>query len=120
MDSHVEAWFGSASTSNLYLSVVTVLELEMGCLRIERRDRAQGKVLRSWIQGNVLPAFSGRILTIDIPIAIRCATLHVPNPCSDRDALIAATALVHGLTLVTRNTSDFLSTGVPLLNPWQI
>lgn len=119
MDPRVEAWFRSVSSSNLYLSVVTVLELEICCLQIERRDTAQGKVLRSWLQDHVLPAFSGRILAIDIPVATRCAALHVPNPRSDRDALIAATALVHTMTVVTRNTSDFESTGVALMDPWQ-
>ena len=119
MDSRVEAWFRSVSGPNLYLSVVTILELEIGCLQIERRDAAQGKVLRSWIQNHVLPAFSGRILAVDLSIALRCAALHVPNRCSDRDALLAATALVHGMTVVTRNTVDFESTGVELLNPWK-
>lgn len=119
MDSRVEAWFRSVPGANLYLSVVTILELEIGCLQIERRDAAQGKVLRSWIQNHVLPAFSGRILSVDLSIALRCAALHVPNRCSDRDALIAATALVHGMTIVTRNTVDFESTGVELLNPWK-
>ncbi|HEX4032187.1 MAG TPA: hypothetical protein VHX20_17620 [Terracidiphilus sp.] len=69
---------------------------------MERRDPAQGKVLGSWIQNRVLPVFAGRILAVDIPIALRCATLHVPNPCSDRDALIAATALVHSMTVITQ------------------
>lgn len=87
-------------------------------LIVERRDLAQGALLRAWLQERVLPAFEGRILPIDTPVARRCAALHAPNPASDRDALIAATALVHGLTVVTRNTADFIATGARLLNPW--
>ena len=67
----------------------------------------------------MLPTFSGHILAIDPAVAQRCATLHVPNPRSDRDALIAATALVHGLTVATRNVADFERTGVCVLNPWE-
>jgi toxin FitB len=101
------------------LSVVSVLELEIEILLVERRDRNQGAILRAWIDGHVLPSFSGRILAIDPAVAQRCASLHVPNPRSDRDALIAATALVHGMTVVTRNVSDFQATGVAVVNPWQ-
>jgi toxin FitB len=115
----VKAWLGSVPASSLYLSAITVLELEIGCLRLERRDPAQGKTLRTWIDKLVLPAFAGRILPIDAPVALRCAALHVPNPPAERDALIAATALVHGMTVVTRDTADFASTGARLLNPWQ-
>jgi toxin FitB len=115
----VKAWLASVPASSLYLSSITVLELEIGCLRLERRDPAQGKILRTWIENLVLPTFGSRILPVDVPVALRCAALHVPNPPSERDALIAATALVHGMTVVTRNTADFASTGARLLNPWQ-
>jgi hypothetical protein len=71
------------------------------------------------MNGQVLPAYFGRILPIDVQVAVRCGALHVPDRRSDRDALIAATALVHGMTVATRNTSDFQATGVTLLNPWQ-
>lgn len=118
-DRNVIAWAKSIPPSNQYLSVITILELEIGILRLERRDPRQGKVFRSWLQGHVLPAFNGRILEIDFNAAVRCAALHVPNPCSYRDSLIAATALIHGMTVVTRNVSDFASTGVALLNPWE-
>jgi hypothetical protein len=103
----------------MFLSAISVLELEMGVLLVERRDRSQGQRLRSWLDYQVLPAFSERILPIDTQVALRCAALHVPNPQAERDALLAATALVHGMTVATRNTSDFLATGVPLLDPWQ-
>jgi len=120
---NVKKWAEPLPTSSLCISVISLLELEIGILLIgqrgkDRRDKEQGAILRAWMDGHVLPAFSGRILAIDTAVAQRCATLHVPNPRSDRDALIAATALVHGLTVVTRNTADFERTGVPVLNPW--
>jgi predicted nucleic acid-binding protein len=120
-DKNVTAWAESVVPSSLFLSAITVLELELGVLLMERRDHAQGAsgaILRSWMDGHVLPAFAGRILPIDAPIARRCAELHVPDPKSERDAFIAATALVHGMTVVTRNVDDFTSTDVAVLNPW--
>jgi hypothetical protein len=95
-----------------------VQELELGVLRIERRDTAQGSLLRLWLDHHVLPAFAGRILAVDTAVALRSARLHVPDRQSERDCLIAATALVHGMTVVTRNLGDFAAAGVPLLNPW--
>ena len=111
-------WAESVPVSNLFLSVITILELETGILLAERRDPSQGAVLRSWFNSHVLPAFSERILPLDVAVAQRCAKLHVPDPQSDRDAIIAATALVHGMTVVTRNVSDFEQSGVEILNPW--
>jgi toxin FitB len=115
----VVKWAHSVAASSLFVSVITVLEIEVGVLQIERRDAKQGAVLRRWLTQQVLPSFDERVLAVDLVIAQRCALLHVPNPQADRDALIAATALVHGMTVVTRNTADFLATGVKLLNPWQ-
>jgi toxin FitB len=115
----VRIWAQALPPASLYLSVVSILELEIGILLVERRDRKQGGILRAWMDGHVLPSFSGRILAIDTVVAQRCAALHVPNPRSDRDALIAATALVHGMTVVSRNVSDFQPTGVAVVNPWQ-
>lgn len=117
-DKNVKAWADSISATSLFLSVITILELETGILLIERRDPMQGAVLRTWLDGHVLPAFSGRILPIDVAVAQRCAKLHVPDPRADRDSLIAATALVHGMTVVTRNVADFERTGVEIFNPW--
>jgi predicted nucleic acid-binding protein len=116
---HVRAWAKEVLPSTLFLSAITILELEVGILRMERRDVSQAALLRSWLENHVLHAFEGRILAVDIPIARRCAAMHVPTPCSDRDALIAGTALVHRMTVVTRNVSDFEATGAPILNPWQ-
>jgi len=104
--------------SSLFLSAITILELETGVLLIERRDPGQGAILRAWLDGHVLPAFSGRVLFVATAVAQCCARLHVPDPRAERNALIAATALVHGMTVVTRNVADFEATGVPTLNPW--
>ena len=115
---NVRKWAEPLPSASLYISVVSVLELEIGILLVDRRDKQQGAILRAWMDGHVLPTFSSRILAIDTAVAQRCATLHVPNPRSDRDALIAATALVHGLTVATRNVADFERTGVGVVNPW--
>jgi len=117
-DPRVSAWSDAIAPDDLFLSAVTVLELEAGVLTMERRDTVQGAVLRRWLDNKVLPSFSGRILPVDTAIALRCARLHVPNPKPERDAMIAATALVKHLIVVTRNVSDFQQMGVDLLNPW--
>lgn len=117
-DQNVTKWAQPLPSATLYISVISLLELEIGILLMERRDKEQGAILRAWINRHVLPTFSGRILAIDTTVAQRCAALHVPNPRSDRDALIAATALVHGLTVATRNVADFEGMGVDVLNPW--
>jgi hypothetical protein len=117
-DSHVADWADSIDAADLYLSVITIQELEMGVLLAERRDPSQGAVFRAWLNGHVLPAFDGRILAVDLAVAQRSAQLHVPNPRPVRDGLIAATALVHGMMIVTRNVGDFEPTGVSTLNPW--
>ncbi len=114
----VTAWAAEIPAGSLYLSAITLLELEMGVLQVERRDAAQGAIMRAWLDGNVLPAFAGRVLAVDAAVALQCARLHVPDRLSERDALIAATALVHGMTVVTRNVADFQASEVPLLNPW--
>jgi hypothetical protein len=104
--------------ADLFLSVVAVQELDIGVLLAECRDPVQGAMLRAWLGGHVLPAFAGRILVVDAAIAQRSARLHGPDPRPLRDGLIAATALVHGMTVVTRNVTDFAPTGVPTLDPW--
>jgi len=117
-DAKVAAWADSVQPSDLFLSAITILEIESGALIVERRDKAQGALLRAWIDQKVLPAFAGRILPVDTAVAHRCARLHVPDPRAERDALIAATALVHRLTLATRNVADFEPMGVELFDPW--
>ena len=117
-DRHVAKWADSLDAADLYISVITVQELEVGVLLAERGDPSQGAVLRAWLNDHVLPAFNDRILTVDVAVAQRSARLHVPNPRPVRDGLIAATALVHGMTVVTRNVAGFEPTGVAVLNPW--
>ena len=118
-DRHVAKWADSLDAADLYISVITVQELEVGVLLAERRDPSQGAVLRAWLNDHALPAFNDRILTVDVAVAQRSARLHVPNPRPVRDGLIAATALVHGMTVVTRNVAGFEPTGVAVLNPWE-
>lgn len=118
-DPGVAAWADGVDASSLFLSAITLHELELGVLLAERRDPTQGVLLRHWLQQAVVPAFAGRILAVDAAVAQRSAALHVPDPKPFRDGLIAATALVHSLVVVTRNLADFEATGVPLLNPWQ-
>ncbi len=117
-DSHVVSWAQAQDASDLYLSVVTIQELEIGVLLIERKNPSQGAYLRHWLNEQVFPAFVGKILPIDQKVALKSAALHVPNPKPIRDGLIAATALVHGMTVVTRNVGDFESTGVKIVDPW--
>lgn len=117
-DGAVTAWAAGITPTAMFLSVIGVLELESGVLLVERRDPAQGALLRTWMNGHLLPAFAGRILPVDLAVALCCARLHVPDPKAERDALIAATAITHGLTVVTRNTRDFGAIPVPLFNPW--
>lgn len=118
-DARVAAWADSVDAAELYLSVISLQELEIGVLLAERKDAAQGAIFRTWLTQHVLPAFAGRILDVDTAVALRSARLHVPDPRPVRDGLIAATALVHGMTVVTRNEGDFTPTGVRLLNPWK-
>ena len=118
-DLNLVAWAQSVDAADLFVSAITLMELELGVLSIERKDASQGAMLRSWLEQHVLPEFSRRTLPIDTAVALRCARLHVPDKRGERDALIAATALVHGMTLVTRNVDDFKPTGVTILNPWE-
>ncbi len=117
-DRRVEAWARSVPQASLYVSAITILELEVGVRSMLRRDAAQGAALRDWMDRNVLPAFKGRVLPLDTEVALCCAELHVPDRMSDHDAIVAATALHHGMIVVTRNTVDFERSGVRLLNPW--
>ncbi len=118
-DIRVAAWADSVETVDLFLSVISIEELEIGVLLAERRDPTRGAVLRVWLDRHVLPAFAGRILSLDAAIARSSARLHVPDPRPLRDAFIVATASAHGMTVVTRNVRDFEATGVPMLDPWE-
>lgn len=118
-DKNVTAWAAGASAASMFVSVITVQELEIGVLLAERRDPSQGEVLRRWLERQVLPAFGERILPVDTAVARRSAAFHIPDPRPVRDSLIAATALVHGLAVVTRNVVDFEPMGAEIIDPWQ-
>lgn len=119
-DPAVVAWARSVPAYKLYISAITLLEIETGILRLERRDPEQAAPLRNWLEVHVMSAFAGRVLSVDGAVAKRCARLHVPDRSNECDALIAATALVHDMTVVTRNTRDFAFSGAPVLNPWEL
>lgn len=115
----VVAWASAVPTIHLYVSAISLHELEHGVLLAERADPEKGQMLRHWLDGSVIPAFAKRVLAVDHDVAVRAAALHVPDPAPFRDALIAATALVHGMTVVTRNIADFQRfAALELLNPW--
>ena len=119
-DARVVAWVAGRDATSFYISALTLMELEIGILRIERRDAAQGERLRMWMDRHVLPEFVERTLPVDSAVALKCARLHVPDPRAERDALIAATAIVHGMTVVTRNVADFKTTGAAVVDPWAV
>ena len=118
-DANLAAWAESVDAAELFVSAITIMELELGVLAIERKDTPQGAMLRAWLEQHVLPEFAGHTLPVDTAVAQRCARLHVPDKRGERDALIAATALVHGMAVVTRNVADFEPTGVAIVNPWE-
>ncbi len=117
-DPRVTRWLGHQAPRDVAICVVTVMEIELGVLRAERRDRVAGAALRRWFENQVLTGFADRILPLDLDGARAAAPLHVPDPAPERDALIAAVALSRDLTVVTRNTADFVRTGVRCLDPW--
>jgi toxin FitB len=118
IDRRVADWARHVAASHQFVSAITLFELELGVLRVERRDPAQGRVLRHWLEAGVESSFTGRILPLDAAVARRAAALHVPDPKPERDSYIAATALINGLTVVTRNVADFEPMGVDVLDPW--
>lgn len=118
-DLNVTTWLGAKDSRDLYISAITILELERGILSIQRRDIEQGSRLRTWMDSRVRPEFAERMISIDEAIATRCAHLHIPDRRNEADALIAATAIVHGLVVVTRNIHDFQGTGVVIVDPWR-
>jgi toxin FitB len=117
-DKAVAAWASLHDPDTFFMSAVTLMEAEIGIRRMEWRDPRQGRVLRDWFNGVILPRYRTRILPIDDRVATLAATFHVPNPAPFADSLIAATAIIHGMTIVTRNVRDFGFPSVAVLNPW--
>jgi hypothetical protein len=117
-DAAVAAWARAQDPAALFLSALTIMEVERGILLAERRDPAQAGALRRWMTGLVLPAFRGRVLPLDAEVARTAARLHVPDPRPLADSLIAATAITHGLALATRNLRDFAMPELAVVNPW--
>ena len=119
-DPNVAAWVGTVDAGAAYVSALTLYELELGVARLEDRDPLSGAVLRRWLDDDVRAAFDGRILAVDSEVARRAAGLHLPQTAPVIDALIAATALVHGMAVVTRNVADFARfTGLAVVDPWR-
>ena len=118
-DQGVEQWVKTTSQNLMFTSAVVLMELERGILAMERKDMAQGTMLRTWFEKDVLPAFQSKILSVNEQTARICAKLHIPDHTPENDAWVAASAIQHNLVLVTRNTDDFARTGVRLLNPFQ-
>lgn len=114
----VTAWAAAQPFETLFLSSITILELRLGMERKARVDPEQGRRLKAWIEG-LEAAFDDHILSMNARTARLCAPLHVPDPMEFGDSMIAATALEHGLTLATRNVSDFEDRGVVIVNPWE-
>lgn len=118
MDTGFARWAQSVPATQFAISVLTLLEIETGFHRLNRRDPVQAALLRRWIDTFVTPTFSGATYPVTDTIVMRCAPLHIPDPRPALDSLIAATALVHGLAVVTRNEHHFASLGVAIINPW--
>lgn len=115
---NVKTWFDSIDGADVYLSVITLQELEIGVMLLERKDPAQARLLRHWVEGYVIPVFGDNVLDVTREVAVASARYYIPDSKPARDSLIAATAEVHRMTMVTRNVSDFEPMGVKILNPW--
>ncbi|MCX6520919.1 MAG: type II toxin-antitoxin system VapC family toxin [Actinobacteria bacterium] len=115
----VASWAEQVPSAALFISAITIHELEHGVLLMERSDPAQGAVLRAWLDRSVTAAFKDRVLPVDERVARRAAGFHVPDPAPFRDALIGATAAVNDMTVVTRDLKDFdRFDGLDVVNPW--
>jgi len=117
-DSNVEAWYGSVSGSELFLSVLTVGEIRMGVERARRKDLAKATSLENWLT-RLETAYGDHIVPVDTAIADTWARLSVPDPLPVIDGLLAATAYDRGWVFVTRNAKDVRRSGVRVLNPFE-
>ena len=119
-DPGVSEWASGVPWGQMFLSSITIQELEHGVLLADRVDPSKGRLLRRWLDGSVMSVFDQRVLAVDATVARRAAALHVPDPAPFRDALIGATALVRQMTMVTRNVEDFSRfDGLEIIDPWQ-
>ncbi len=118
IDPEVACWTDTVDAGDMFISAITVMEIEKGILNLARKDPRQEKILRGWFTRLVMPEFKDRILPFDTAAAVYCAGLHIPDRRPANDAMIAAIAYCHNMTLVTRNVKDFAGLGVTLLNPW--
>jgi toxin FitB len=119
VDPNAARWFAEVDVETSFVSAMTIFELERGVKQMERRDTAQGALLRRWFDEQVMATYESRTLPLSREVALICAGLHIPDPKSERDAWIAATAIDAGLTLVSRNVGDFANMGVGLINPFE-
>lgn len=117
-DKRVLDWFERFAGAEFFVSVLTMMEIEIGVRRLELYDKPQAAIIRAWKDGPLESQFRGRSVNVDREIAECCAALHAPDPRPEIDALIAATAIVRRLTLVTRNERDFAGMPVTVVNPW--
>lgn len=119
IDPNVAAWLKNIAPEQTFLSAISIMELRVGVLSKLRKDPKQGEALQHWYEHYVLPTYSGRILSVTPHIAAHCAELHIPNRRPFSDSYLAATALVHNFTLVTRNVKDFQGLKLRLINPFE-
>ncbi|MFB8229773.1 type II toxin-antitoxin system VapC family toxin [Cellulosimicrobium sp. NPDC055967] len=116
-DQQVVAWLRGLRTHQIYLSVLTIGEIRTGVQRLMSRDAARATALETWVHG-LEETYGDRILPVTLEIAQRWPAVHAARPLPVVDSLLAATALAHGLTVATRNTRDFVDSGVPVVNPF--
>ena len=118
-DAKLVAWASQQQTFNLYVSSISILELKLAILQKRKISPGEGEVLNTWLQKQVLQGFKGWVVAFDGEMAEYCAALHVPNPKSERDAMIAATCLVKNLSLVTRHPLDYKHIKIQTIKPWE-
>lgn len=116
-DPHVLDWYGTVTSAEIYLSVLTIGEIRLGIERMRRKDNAQADILEHWLRG-LRATYQDHIVDVDAAAAEEWGRLNVPDPLPVIDGLIAASARIRGWTLVTRNTADLARTAVQTLNPF--
>ena len=115
----VQRWAYSINLMQTKISVVSIIEIRTGILSLARKGQAQAASLDNWFTNRLLPAYRTRTLSVDTEVALICAQLHIPTKRPINDAYIAATAIAHNLTPVTRNVRDFQGLPLMLENPFE-